>query len=261
MPGGRRPDRAFTLAELLVVIAIIGLLGALLVPALASAVGFAHQTACQNNLHHVGLAIHNYASHNNGAIPFGPKAPPMMTAADFYPSTGAPTSLISLMNGKPVGLGLLLQYDLAQEPKVLFCPGSDQSMSADNELANVGHHQAQCSYYYRHASVDRQYDSGPNVMSPDHIQLENLGLNRNGKPIRALVMDTQFLVPSGFQSFGITSRTHHLRRCTNVLFADGHVAALDNTDGRLTVNLDNYQALTHAFDTILAVMEVADEEF
>jgi prepilin-type N-terminal cleavage/methylation domain-containing protein/prepilin-type processing-associated H-X9-DG protein len=256
----RLSGRAFTLVELLVVIAIIGILISLLVPVIASAIGIAHNTACQNNLHQIGVAIRQYASHSNGCIPFGPKAPPMMTATDFYPSTGAPTSLISLMNGKPVGLGLILKYELSQEPKALFCPGSDQSVNADAELANVGVRQAQCSYYYRHASVDRQYDTGSNVMSPGHIDLSSLGLNRNGKRIRALVIDSQFLVPSGFGVFGITSRTHHQQKCANVLYSDGHVASLDNTDGRFTVNLDNYQALTHAFDRILSVLETADEE-
>jgi prepilin-type N-terminal cleavage/methylation domain-containing protein/prepilin-type processing-associated H-X9-DG protein len=259
MPGTGRSCQAFTLIELLVVVAILGILIALLVPAVMGAIGIAHETSCRNNLHNIGLAIHDYANHNKGSIPFGPKAPPMMTATDFYPSTGAPTSLISLMNGKPVGLGLMLQYELAKESRALFCPGSDQPVSADVELANVGVRQAQCSYYYRHASVDRQWDVG-NVMSPDHIDLSNLGRNRNGKPIRALVMDSQFLVPSGFTEFGITSRTHHRQQCVNVLFADGHVAALDNSDGRYTVNLNNYQDLVHAFSVILGVMERADEE-
>ena len=252
--------QAFTLIELLAVIGIVGILAALLLPSLGSARDAGQRARCLSNLRQIGIAIFSYAGDNGGSIPYGPKAPPFTSPANFYPSTGAPTSLVSLESGDPVGLGLLLNQHLAEQPKVLFCPGSDQPIDSGAELAKVGLHQAQCSYYYRHGGNTQLFDNPTTNTAPEHLQLDRLGNNRNGFPIRALAIDTLFLCPPDLASFNVKPKTHHRQKFADILLADGHASSRPNTDRRFVVDLRDYAEIRDAFNRILKVLEQADVE-
>jgi hypothetical protein len=124
----------------------------------------------------------------------------------------------------------------------------------------VGHYQAQSGYYYRHAGNTLLHDTLDATNAPEHLQLDNLGLNRNGFPIKALAIDANFLCPPDLAAYGVKQTTHHRQQLADILFSDGHVLSHRNDDKRFTVDVTNYGDLTSSFDRILKVFEQGDLE-
>jgi prepilin-type N-terminal cleavage/methylation domain-containing protein/prepilin-type processing-associated H-X9-DG protein len=125
---------AFTLVELLVVIAIIGVLIALLLPAVQKVRAAAQRMACANHLHNIGLALHNYES-EHGRFPPGAVIGPFVPAGvNTKANHGCWPFLLAHLEQEP--LARRYRWDVswsdpdnaeavAQQLKVFQCPAAE----------------------------------------------------------------------------------------------------------------------------------------
>lgn len=213
---------AFSLIELLVAVSLIGILIALLLPALAMSRRQARLSTCGINQrqNHIGLVAHA-ADHKNH-VPRGPDVPIAFLPAHNWSDMG--TLLIwipyfgGMLNipspGATNALGVLMNGNYLSHPRSLFCPGdnvNDDPANLQTFLARDPNVQAYGSYLYRQLDQTTGRDN-----------FDDLGVNEAGLRVRALAFDQ---VIEGFNG---EWKDNHGRRAVNVLYDDGHVKIVDH---------------------------------
>jgi prepilin-type N-terminal cleavage/methylation domain-containing protein/prepilin-type processing-associated H-X9-DG protein len=239
--GKTDPGRAFTLIELLVVIAIIGLLAALLLPALSRAKADARRTVCLNNLKQINQGLHLYAGDNADTLPIAADLAPAFDDESF---SGEGTNSTPVFYKRLMKIYVGLQGASSPQDKVFACP-------ADGLLWNViymdFHTLADCDYSsYGFNGGNAATNFPADILDEDSypgVAGETLGSITNTAKTALVVEMSAFFPISLHQAETPPSNAWGVNDAKNMFsFADGHVGYLK------TYWNTNYDLWTYNYD-------------
>lgn len=204
----------FTLIELLVVIAIIGLLAALLFPALGTTMEKGRRTACRNNLRQFGLAAIQFMDNNNGWYPYGTKHPEQ----DIIDNNG---SLSTLYRFHTVAVKMFEQGLLA-EPGVYVCPSDKvDGASMQYKVKRASAISANTTTFNSNENISYMYIVGYNDRSAENPSIAPVLADESNQ------LERGSATPGNMPGFD--ENDNHGIGYRNVLYFDNHVAYVEGS--------------------------------